>query len=271
MGRKPKKQDEPPPQCVICTEPITKDMHTLPCKHSFHNACVEQLMDHCIIQVGKDAQRSGFFISDGYAHGIDTVISMYDSGDFSCPLCNKSYTMLHADDLTNMMFASSYKYRPYNIKIKYCQDDVSMKNMWFSQYVENMEEFIKFNGIIDDVHDRMTQFMYRLNSLYADEMAKGNKMVFHALYCDCEDEQCGEYMYALETVCPLCTFTGVTAPPHIKHASVNQIKKCINRRYKKIIKTTIGKIHHMHQGITLRYGNDDSDMEEDTRFSVEGG
>lgn len=76
-------------------------------------------------------------------------MGVYDSGEFSCPVCHDNYTLVHPSDCDDNLLIDDdeYVYRRYTIKIKYAHQGVSIKHLWFCHYLENYEDFVSYFAV----------------------------------------------------------------------------------------------------------------------------
>jgi hypothetical protein len=235
--------------CSICLEPLKnkkQTIHTTPCNHSFHTPCINKWIKSKIIKVNSHSGW-GLYLTGTSNNSIEdsskVCVSMYDSGEFDCPVCKSNYMFIHPSDLqTNMSDKQEegdekmMKYRKFKIKVKYASDGTNLHDFWFSQYFETFEDFFHefFTPNPECLRKKLGLLSKSLSQIshLLDEKEENNTITVHALICHCNKSTCDGFWFVPEEYCPLCVnpLHTIIMPDHIDHASSYQIQcHMINR------------------------------------------
>ncbi len=259
--------------CAICLEIMQDDdKHSLLCKHKFHKQCFDTWIKSNIIMVNK-TNKWGRFVSSKGNESDNFLLSIYDSGEFTCPICKCNYTLMHPLDLEENMKDCDYAYRKYNIKIKYVLEGTSINELWFSQYIENFDDFRETFNLFDPGNDNdkygvITKNLIQINLLTEQMKNKNEILILHALKCNCVNPKCIGFFFVPEVSCPLCSYSldsinSIILPDHIDHASVYQIRKCMEEWNRYLLKhaKTKSKLNLLDDNLRSLYDNDNIDID----------
>jgi hypothetical protein len=250
-------------QCSICLDTIKNhDLEILQCYHKYHKSCINDWIRSNIIIINNDTKKWARFVSAGFRHRRDILLSVYDSGEFSCPVCHDNFTLMHPLDLDLNLLSDNDNpiYRRYEIKIKYAQEGISIKELWFCHYLENYNDFLTYFTVPhpddfvcnhDDKINIIVKNLCQIKQLSEDLNKKHETLVLHAIDCNCNNENCIGFFFVPESKCPLCVLNlkdTIVVPDHFEHASVNKIGKYIDKWFLYVKK-------YIHDIVSISYEN----------------
>lgn len=241
-GRKPKNpqllKDIEPSTCSICLEKIIGNESKLSCDHKFHDTCINQWIMSNVITLNNDSKKWAFLLIDPKTHGFRSsfVLGIYDSGDFPCPVCKKNFTIIHPTTISKHFDEDKVEPTEYVIKVKFASDNSVIDQFWYSQYITEIDEFIgayvPYSVDGDDINlfNEMTNEMFfrtvHLVKKWVSERHDNEKLILHAIYCNCKNENCLGFFFAKESECPICrTDSPIPISNHAKHLTPKRFEK----------------------------------------------